>query len=72
MHIHRDLGVTQKAALHTMQRIREAFAAGDVQKLPGPRKFDKTSMGGLAATPSERQVDAPLTDSTLKPKPAPG
>ena len=46
MRIHRDLGIDQRAAWHMMQRIREAFVAGDGLKMPGPVEVDETFMGG--------------------------
>ena len=46
MRIHRDLGIDQRAAWHMMQRIREAFLAGDGLKMPGPVEVDETFMGG--------------------------
>ena len=47
MKLHRDLGITQKAAWHMQQRIREAFAA-EADSLPfsGPVEVDETYIGG--------------------------
>lgn len=46
MRIHRDLGIRQGTAWHLMQRIREAFIAGDHLPLPGPVEVDETYVGG--------------------------
>ncbi len=46
MKIHRDLGIRQATAWHLMQRIREAFVAGDGQPMPGPVEVDETYVGG--------------------------
>lgn len=48
MHLHRDLGVTQKTAWFLAQRIREAWVEGDTPPFPfeGPVEFDETFLGG--------------------------
>ena len=46
MKIHRDLGIRQATAWHLMQRIREAFAVGDGQPMPGPVEVDEAYVGG--------------------------
>ena len=46
MRIHRELGIGQKAAWFMMQRIREAFDAGDGLPLQGPVEADETYIGG--------------------------
>lgn len=48
MKLHRDLGITQKAAWHLLQRIREVW--NDINELPqfmGPVQADETWLGGL-------------------------
>ena len=46
MKLHRDLGITQKAAWHMQQRIRTAFAAECNQAFAGPVEVDETYVGG--------------------------
>ena len=47
MKLHRDLGITQKAAWHMQQRIREAFAVeADSPAFQGPTEVDETYIGG--------------------------
>ncbi len=47
MKLHRDLGITQKAAWFMQQRIREAFAAeANVPPMAGPVEADETFIGG--------------------------
>ena len=47
MKLHRDLGITQKAAWHMQQRIREAFAVeGTGAAFTGPVEVDETYVGG--------------------------
>ena len=47
MKLHRDLGITQKAAWHMQQRIREAFAVeGASAAFTGPVEVDETYIGG--------------------------
>ena len=45
MKLHRDLGITQKAAWHLAQRIRKAWES-DKGLLSGPVEVDETYMGG--------------------------
>lgn len=48
MKLHRDLGITQKAAWHLIHRIREVW--NDMNELPdfwGPVEADETWLGGL-------------------------
>ncbi len=47
MKLHRDLGITQKAAWHLMQRIRKGFTLNTGVQLPCPVEVDKTYIGGL-------------------------
>lgn len=47
MKLHRELGITQKAAWHLMQRIRKGFMQNTDVKLPGPVEVDETYIGGL-------------------------
>ena len=49
MKIHRDLGISQKAAWHLMHRLREAFENGYDELLPGPVEVDETFIGGKFA-----------------------
>ncbi len=46
MKLHRDLGISQKAAWHMAHRIREAWNAG-MDKLSGEVEVDETFIGGL-------------------------
>ena len=46
MKIHRELGITQKAAWHLIQRVREAFVQNH-QPMIGPVEVDETYIGGL-------------------------
>ncbi|MYA87044.1 MAG: IS1595 family transposase [Boseongicola sp. SB0662_bin_57] len=47
MKLHRDLGISQKAAWFMMMRIREAWACDeDSGPFDGPVEFDETYMGG--------------------------
>lgn len=45
MKLHRDLGITQKAAWHLAHRIREGYKVGKV-KFGGPVEADETYIGG--------------------------
>ena len=56
MKLHRDLGISQKAAWFMMHRIREAWA-GDDQNGPfdGPVEFDETYVGGKRKNKSNAQ-----------------
>ena len=48
MKLHRDLGITQKAAWFMLQRIREAFAEmGPAVRFDGPVEADEAYFGGL-------------------------
>ena len=46
MKLHRDLGITQKAAWHMAHRIREAWN-DETEKFVGPVEVDETYIGGL-------------------------
>ncbi|MYB16839.1 MAG: IS1595 family transposase [Chloroflexi bacterium] len=46
MKLHRDLKITQKAAWHMQQRIREAFSKGPITPFAGPVEVDETYIGG--------------------------
>ena len=45
MKLHRDLGITQKAAWHMAHRIRETWANG-CAPFAGPVEVDETYIGG--------------------------
>jgi len=45
MRLHRELGITQKAAWHMAHRIREMFDMG-IGKVDGPAEVDETYIGG--------------------------
>ena len=47
MKLHRDLGITQKAAWHMAHRIRETMVSGGIgRKFEGPVEADETYIGG--------------------------
>ena len=46
MKLHRDLGISQKAAWHLSHRIREALNAGAAVRFVGPAEADETHIGG--------------------------
>ena len=46
MKLHRDLGITQKAAWHLAHRIRETWNNGSYH-IEGPVEVDETYLGGL-------------------------
>ncbi len=47
MKLHRDLGLSQKAAWFMLQRIREAFRSDVVVEFEGPVEVDEAYFGGL-------------------------
>ena len=47
MKLHRDLVITQKAAWHLAQRLREAHKSEDFDLFDGPVEIDETWVGGL-------------------------
>ncbi len=46
MKLHRDLGITQRAAWHLAHRLRRAFEEGDMARFTGPVEVDETYVGG--------------------------
>ena len=46
MKLHRDIGVSQPCAWYMLQRIRQAWSAGDLEQFVGPVEVDETYMGG--------------------------
>ena len=46
MKLHRDLGVSQRAAWFMLRRIREAWGEDDDEDFDGPVEVDETYMGG--------------------------
>ena len=49
MKLHRDLGITQRAAWHLAHRIRRAYEEGDMKPFAGPVEFDETYVGGRSS-----------------------
>ena len=47
MKLHRDLGISQKAAWFMLQRIREAFRMDMLPEFAGPVEVDESYFGGL-------------------------
>ena len=45
MKLHRDLGITQKAAWHMAHRIRETWN-DEMERMAGPVEADETYIGG--------------------------
>lgn len=52
MQLHRDLGISQKAAWHLAHRIRQAFGVS-AEPIAGPSEVDETFLGGLESTKHE-------------------
>ena len=48
MHLHRDLGITQKAAWHLAHRIRKSWESAQ-ERFDGPVEVDETYIGGKEA-----------------------
>ena len=61
MHLHRDLGVTQKTAWFMLHRLREAWSVAGQQALAdfeGPVEVDETYIGGLRKNmPLSKRID---------------
>ena len=47
MKLHRDIGVSQRAAWFMLHRIRQAWAGDDDDQFDGPIEVDETYIGGL-------------------------
>ena len=54
MKLHRDLGITQKAAWHMAHRIREVWN-DDTERFAGPVEADETYIGGKESNKHESQ-----------------
>ena len=63
MKLHRDLGITQSSAWFLLHRIREAWAARDIEPFTGPVEADETYVGGKARNMSAKRRAA------VKPRP---
>ena len=55
MQLHRDLGITQKAAWHLAHRIRQAWGLPAEEPMAGPVEVDETYIGGLEGNKHERK-----------------
>ena len=55
MRLHRELGISQKAAWHLLHRIREAFAITDPPKLSGTVEVDAMFVGGKQSNRHAKQ-----------------
>ena len=53
MKLHRDLGITQKAAWHMLHRIREAWNTGYTGRFSGPVEVDEHYVGGKSTNMHE-------------------
>ena len=58
MKLHRELGITQKAAWHLAHRIREMLRRGGVGPMAGPVEADETYIGGKVANMHKWQREA--------------
>ena len=47
LHLHRDLGITQRHAWHMAHRLREAWRVDDAPPFEGAVEADETHIGGL-------------------------
>ena len=45
MHLHRDLGITQRHAWHIVHRLREAWSGDNTPPFDGPTEFDEMALG---------------------------
>ena len=58
MKLHRDIGVSQRAAWFMLHRIREAWGEDDDEPFDGPVEVDETYMGGKRKNMSNAQRKA--------------
>lgn len=55
MQLHRDLGITQKAAWHLAHRIRQAWGLPAEDRMAGPVEVDEVYLGGKVSNKHEHQ-----------------
>ncbi|MYA43037.1 MAG: IS1595 family transposase [Gemmatimonadetes bacterium] len=64
MKLHRDLGITQKAAWHLAHRLREAWERSGDTPFGGPVEVDETFVGGRAHNMHAHQKPRARTNKT--------
>ena len=72
MRLHRELGISQKAAWHLLHRIREAFALTEDTKLSGTVEVDEMYVGGKQANRHRRDQERYGTENAYGKKPVIG